>query len=142
MTVDDTPLVDVVTKHSPRPVAETVERFCALLDAKGLKVFAVVDQSLEAARVGLSLRKTTLVVFGSPAAGTPVMVAAPLAALDLPLKVVVWSDDESHTNVSYVAPAALAARYGLSSDLAANLAGIDALTDALIRPPDEGAGTT
>jgi uncharacterized protein (DUF302 family) len=133
--------VDVVTKHSPRPVTETVERFRALLDAKGLKVFAVVDQSLEAARVGLSLRETTLVVFGSSAAGTPVMVAAPLAALDLPLKIVVWSDDESQTNVSYVSPAALAARYGLSSALATNLAGIDALTDALVVPPEDGAGT-
>jgi len=72
-------------------------------------------------------------MFGSPAAGTPVMAAAPLAALDLPLKVLVWAD-EGQTKVSYDAPAALAARHHLGADLAANLAGIDALTDALVAP--------
>ena len=72
-------------------------------------------------------------LFGSPAAGTPVMAAAPLAALDLPLKVLVWAD-EGQTRVSYYSPAAIAARYQLSADLAGNLAGIDALADALVAP--------
>jgi uncharacterized protein (DUF302 family) len=71
------------------------------------------------------------VIFGSPAAGTPVMVAAPLAALDLPLKVLVW-DDDGQTTVSYYSPDALAARHHLGADLAANLAAVNALTDALI----------
>jgi uncharacterized protein (DUF302 family) len=102
-----------------------------IISAKGLKVFAVIDQSAEARQVGLSLRETTLVIFGSPAAGTPVMAAAPLAALDLPLKVLVWAD-EDQTKVSYYAPASLAARHHLDADLAGNLAGINALTDALV----------
>jgi uncharacterized protein (DUF302 family) len=121
----------IVTKLSGLPVAETVARFTALIDAKGLRLFAVIDQRAEARQAGLDLRETTLVIFGSPAAGTPVMVAAPLAALDLPLKVLVW-DDDGQTKVSYYAPGALAARYHLGADLAANLAGINALTDALV----------
>jgi uncharacterized protein (DUF302 family) len=123
----------VVTKLSPRPVAATVSRLTSLLAAKGLKLFAVIDQRAEASQVGLHLRDTTLVLFGSPAAGTPVMEAVPLAALDLPLKVLIWAD-EGQTKVSYDAPAALAARRHLSADLAARLAGIDPLTDALIAP--------
>jgi len=121
----------VVTKLSPRPVADTVSKLAGMINAKGMKLFAAIDQSAEARQVGLSLRETVLVLFGSPAAGTPVMAAAPLAALDLPLKVLVW-DDEGQTKVSYYAPAALAARHHLGPDLAGNLAGINALTDALV----------
>ena len=124
---------ETTTKVSPRSVTDTVSRLTGILSAKGMKVFAVIDQSAEASQVGMRLRETTLVLFGSPAAGTPVMVAAPLAALDLPLKVLVWADD-GQTKVTYYAPAALAARYELSADLAAKLAGIDPLTDALIAP--------
>jgi len=122
---------DVVTKLSQHSVADTVAKFTGILNAKGLKVFAVIDQSAEASQVGLLLRETTLVIFGSPAAGTPVMVASPLSALDLPLKVLVWADGEQ-TKVSYYNPAALAARHQLGDDLAGNLAGINALTDALV----------
>jgi uncharacterized protein (DUF302 family) len=75
-----------------------------------------------------------VVLFGSPAAGTPVMVASALAALDLPLKVLVW-DDEGQTKVSYIDPAALAARYGFAPELAGRLAGIHAITDALVEAP-------
>ena len=123
----------VVTKVSPRSVADTVSRLTDLLGSKGLKVFAVIDQTAAARDVGLDLRPTTLVLFGSPAAGTPVMVAAPLSALDLPLKVLIW-DEHGQTNVTYYAPDALAARHHLSPELAARLAGIDPLTDALIAP--------
>jgi uncharacterized protein (DUF302 family) len=121
----------VVTKASPWSVAETVARLQAAVLAKGMKVFAVIDHSGEAQAAGLELRDTKLVVFGSPQAGTPVMVAAPLAALDLPLKVLVW-DDAGATKVSYTAPRALAARDGLSDALAGRLAGIDLLTDAVV----------
>jgi uncharacterized protein (DUF302 family) len=123
----------VVTKLSPRPVADTSARLVDMLGAKGVKLFAVIDQSAEARQAGLRLRDTTLVIFGSPAAGTPVMAASPLAALDLPLKVLVW-DDAGQTKVSYYAPAELAARHRLGPDLAGHLAAIDALTDALIAP--------
>jgi uncharacterized protein (DUF302 family) len=121
----------ITSKTSPRSVAETVSRLTGILAAKGMKVFAVIDQSAEASQVGQQLRETTLVIFGSPAAGTPVMAAAPLAALDLPLKVLIW-DDGGQTKVTYYSPAAIAERYGLSEELAARLAGIDPLTDALI----------
>ena len=125
--------MQITTKVSPRSVTETVSRLTGILAAKGLKVFAVIDQSAEASQVGQKLRETTLVVFGNPAAGTPVMVAAPLAALDLPLKVLIW-DDGGQTKVTYYGPAALAARYDLNADLTAKLAAIDPLTDALVAP--------
>src|ERR1700691_5582118 len=123
----------VTTKVSPRSVTATVSRLTGIMAAKGMKVFAVIDQSAEAREAGLQLRETTLVIFGNPAAGTPVMDAAPLAALDLPLKILIWADG-SRTNVTYYSPAAIAARSGLSAELAANLAGIDPLTDALVAP--------
>ena len=122
---------DIVMKISQRSVSETVDRLTDMVNAKGMRLFATIDQSAEAREVGLDLRPTVLVLFGSPAAGTPVMAAAPLSALDLPLKVLIWSDGE-HTNVSYLAPGALARRYGLSADLSASFAGIDPLTDALV----------
>jgi uncharacterized protein (DUF302 family) len=123
----------ITSKRSPRPVADTVSRLVEMVGAKGMKVFAVIDQAAEARRVGQSLRETVLVIFGSPAAGTPVMVASPLSALDLPLKVLVW-DDAGQTTVTYYAPGSLAERHHLSADLARNLAGIDPLTDALVAP--------
>jgi uncharacterized protein (DUF302 family) len=121
----------VVTKLSPRSVPETVARLVAMVQARGMKVFAVIDHSGEATRVGLDLRDTRVVIFGSPQAGTPVMAAAPLAALDLPLRVLVWADGEE-TKLSYTSPAHLAARFALSEPLASRLAGIDALTDAVV----------
>ncbi|HEY4929607.1 MAG TPA: DUF302 domain-containing protein [Acidimicrobiales bacterium] len=124
---------DVVDKRSPRTVAETVSRLTEIVTARGMRLFAVIDQSDEARRVGLDLRETVLVLFGSPVAGTPVMAAAPHAALDLPLKVLIWADGDS-TTVSYASPTELAARHHLTADLAAKLAGIDALTDALVAP--------
>jgi uncharacterized protein (DUF302 family) len=123
----------IVTKLSHLPVAGTVAKLTDMVSAKGMRLFAVIDQRAEAQKAGLDLRETTLVIFGSPVAGTPVMAASPLSALDLPLKVLVW-DDQGQTKVSYVAPDALAARYHLGADLAGNLAGINALTDALVAP--------
>jgi uncharacterized protein (DUF302 family) len=123
----------VVVKASPRSVPETVERLSELVAAKGMKLFAVVDHSGEAEAAGLKLRETEVVMFGSPLAGTPVMHAAPLAALDLPLKVLVF-DDRGQTRIAYTDPEALAARYGFSAELAGRLAGIHALIDAVITP--------
>ena len=122
---------DVVTKLSPQSVHETAAKLTAIISAKGMKLFAVIDQAAEARQVGLTLRETILVIFGSPKAGTPVMAASPLSALDLPLKVLIWADG-AQTKVSYYAPAAVAASHHLTADLAANLSGINALTDALV----------
>jgi len=121
----------VVSKTSLRSVADTVSALENMIAAKGMELFAVIDQTAAASKAGLTLRDTVLVVFGNPAAGTIVMQAAPLAALDLPLKVLIW-DDNGQTKVTYYAPAALAARHELNSDLEAKLAGIDPLTDALV----------
>jgi uncharacterized protein (DUF302 family) len=122
---------DVVTKLSSQSVHDTAAKLTAMISAKGMKLFAVIDQAAEARQAGLTLRETTLVIFGSPQAGTPVMAASPLSALDLPLKVLIWAD-EGQTKVSYYAPAALAASHRLTADVAVNLSGINALTDALV----------
>jgi uncharacterized protein (DUF302 family) len=121
----------VITKLSPRPVASTVSRLTGILAARGMKIFAIVDQSQQASEGGLRLRETTLVMFGDPAACTAVMEAAPLAALDLPLKILIWADG-SRTNVTYYSAVAIAERHGVPPELAANLDGLDPLTDALI----------
>jgi uncharacterized protein (DUF302 family) len=112
-------------------MADTVARLSAVVAARGMKVFAVIDHSGEAADLGLDLRDTKLFIFGSPSAATPVIAAAPLAALDLPLRVVVW-EDGYRTKVSYPAPAAVARRFGLDGELAAVFTSIDALTGAVI----------
>ena len=121
----------VVTKRSPWSMADTLARLSAVVAARGMEMFAVIDHSGKARDAGFDLRDTKLVIFGSPSATTPVIEAAPLAALDLPLRVVVW-EDGYQTLVSYPAPAAVARRYGLDGDLADVLATIDALISAVI----------
>ena len=130
---ENTTETDVVTKLCHLSVTETISKLTGMIAVKGMKLFAVIDQAAEARQVGLMLRETVLVIFGSPAAGTAVMAASPLSALDLPLKALIWSD-EGQTKVSYYDPAALAARHHLSPELAGNLAGINNLTDALVAP--------
>ena len=121
----------VVNKVGHATVAETVARIIAELEAGGMKLFTTIDHSGEARAAGLELRETKLVIFGNPRTGTPIMQAAPLAGLDLPLKVLVRAD-AGRTCVSYTALAELAARYQLSEELAAGLAAIDAITDAAV----------
>jgi len=112
-------------------MTDTVARLSAVVAARGMEVFAVIDHRANAREVGLDLRDTKLVIFGSASAATRVIEAAPLAALDLPLRVVVW-EDGYQTLVSYPAPAAVVRRYGLDGHLADALASIDALTSAVI----------
>jgi uncharacterized protein (DUF302 family) len=121
----------VVTKLSPWSMADTLTRLSAVAAARGMEVFAVIDHSGKARNVGLNLRDTKLVIFGSPSAATPAIEAAPLAALDLPLRIVVW-EDGYQTKVSYAAPAAVARRYGLDGGLADAFAGIEAVISAVI----------
>jgi pimeloyl-ACP methyl ester carboxylesterase/uncharacterized protein (DUF302 family) len=125
------PHPDYTTKNSPWPVAATVERLTGLIAERGMTIFATIDQRTAARSAGLELRETILIIFGNPAAGTPVMDAQPLAALDLPLKLLIW-DDDGHTRVTYLSPAVLAARYGLAESLAAPLAGIERLVDTAL----------
>lgn len=121
----------VVTKVSPWSMADTVARLSAVAAARGLKVFAAIDHGDEARRVGLALRDTKLFIIGSPSVSTPVIEAAPLAALDVPLRVVIWEDGHQ-TKVSYPSPAEVARRYGLDADLAATLDAIEAWTMAVV----------
>jgi uncharacterized protein (DUF302 family) len=121
----------LIVKISPWSVTDTLTRLLGILDARGLKTFAVIDHSGGARDVGLALPDTKVVMFGNAQAGTPVMEAAPLAALDLPLKILLWDDGE-RTQVCYTNPAALARRYGFSEELAQRLGGIHTVTDVLI----------
>ena len=123
--------LEIVSRPSPLSVDDTVQRITDVLATRGLRLFAVIDHSGEARAAGLELRDTKVVIFGNPEGGTPVMQVAPLAAIDLPLKLLVWADGDQ-TKVSYTDPAALAARYGLSDELAAPLGGVVAIADAAI----------
>lgn len=122
---------DFTTKDSPFPVVQTVGRLINLMTQRGITIFATIDQRAAARSAGLELRETILIIFGNPVAGTPVMDAVPLVALDLPQKLLVW-DDDGQTRVSYLRPAALATRYALPPTLAAPFAGIDQLTETAL----------
>jgi uncharacterized protein (DUF302 family) len=117
-------LLRVASKYS---VDETVRRLESVLGERGLQVFALVDHSGEAEKVGLKMRPTKLVIFGSPKAGTPVMVAAPSVAIDLPLKILVAEDVEGKVWVSYNSPEYLQQRHGVPEGLIKNIAGAGAL---------------
>ncbi|NUR96339.1 MAG: DUF302 domain-containing protein [Kribbellaceae bacterium] len=121
---------EVIIKTAPGSVAEVTARFHALLAAKNIRVFATIDQTEAARSAGLTLRDTTLVIFGNPAAGTPIMKAEPLAALDLPLKLLIW-DDNGTTRLSYNSPETIAHRHNLPPDSVTALNAIHQLTDAL-----------
>ena len=119
---DSVPPDGVVSKRSPFSVDETVSRLTEVIEAAGAKVFAVIDQAAEARKVGLSLRDTQLVIFGNPVAGTPIMAAVPLAALDLPLKILVSADDSGRVWMTYLDRNWLTSRYDLSYQLSSSLA--------------------
>jgi uncharacterized protein (DUF302 family) len=114
-------------------VDQTVDRLKSLLAAKGVTLFALVDHSGEAAKVGLNLRPTTLLIFGSPRAGTPLMAAAPTIGIDLPLKVLVWQADDGGVWIGYNDAEYIAARHGLPRTLVPALAGVQALVTAAAR---------
>src|ERR671912_2139020 len=133
MPQDEADHQGITTKDSPYPsVSETLERLEEAVREKGLQTFAIVDHSGEAERVGLQMQETKLLIFGSPKAGTPLMVSSPLLALDLPLKALVW-EDRGQVRVSYNATTYLARRHDLPSELVKNIAGIDALIDVALR---------
>ena len=121
----------IVTRQSRHSVDQTVERLETLLRAKGVTLFAVVDHSGEAAKVGMRLRPTRLLIFGNPKAGTPLMLAAPSVAIDLPLKILVWEDAEGKVWLGYNSPAYLQRRHGLPDSLLANIAVVESLANAV-----------
>jgi uncharacterized protein (DUF302 family) len=123
---------DVVSKPSKASVIDTLARLEAAVLAKGLAVFARIDHQGGARGVGLQMQEAQVLIFGSPKAGTPAMVARPLLALDLPMRALVWSDGMGQVWVSYNAPAYYLHRYGLPDGLEKNFAGIDALVSAVV----------
>jgi uncharacterized protein (DUF302 family) len=120
-------LVDLPSKH---PVDETVEKLKGILQSKGVTLFALIDHSGEAAKAGLKMRPTKLLIFGNPKSGTPVMLAAPSSAIDLPLKVLIWEDAQGKVWVTYNSPTYLQERHDFPPELIQNIAVVEALAKA------------
>jgi len=117
----------IVNKPSKHSVDDTLGKLQNILEAKGIAVFALIDHSGEAAKVGMKMRPTKLLIFGNPKGGTPLMLAAPSIAIDLPLKILIWEDEQEKVWVSYNTPEYLAERHGLPPHLAQNVGFIEAL---------------
>jgi uncharacterized protein (DUF302 family) len=117
----------ITTIPSHQSVDGTVEKLEQILQAKGIKLFALIDHSGEAEKAGLHMRPTKLLIFGNPKAGTPLMIASPSIAIDLPMKILVAEDSQGRVWVSYNDPAYLQARHGLPADLVPNIAVVEAL---------------
>lgn len=122
----------MVHLRSPYSVPETLKRLESLLQAKNLTVFARVDHSGEAEKVGLTMHPTQLILFGSPKAGTPLMVASPTLAIDLPLKALAWQDADGQVWLSYNSADYLKQRHGFPDDLVKNIAGAGALLEKAV----------
>jgi len=120
----DNGIINLPSNHS---VDETIQKLQGILQAKGVTLFALVDHSGEAEKMGMKMRPTKLLIFGSPKAGTPLMLAAPSIAIDLPLKILIWEDSGGKVWVSYNSPAYLQQRHGLPQDLLQNVAVVETL---------------
>jgi uncharacterized protein (DUF302 family) len=121
-------LVDLPSNHS---VEKTLDRLRRILGAKNITLFAVVDHSGEASKAGIEMLPTKLVIFGNPKAGTPVMIASPSSAIDLPLKILIWEDDRGKVWITYNSPAYLQQRHNIPQNVLPNITVIDALAAAV-----------
>ena len=117
----------VVNKPSSHSVEQTVDKLKSILQAKGVTLFALIDHSGEAEKVGMKMLPTKLLIFGNPKSGTPLMLASPSIALDLPLKILVWQDNQGKVWLSYNSPEYLKERYGFPEDLLPNISAVEAL---------------
>ena len=117
----------IVTLPCRQSVDQTVAKVEAVLQARGVKLFALIDHSGEAEKAGLRMPPTKVLIFGNPQAGTPLMLAAPSLAIDLPLKLLVWEDTQGEVWIAYNAPGYLQARHGIPMDLMQNIAIVEAL---------------
>jgi uncharacterized protein (DUF302 family) len=122
----------LISKASKASVEETTERFAVLLRTKGITLFALVDHSGEAEKAGLKMPPTKLLIFGSPKGGTPVMLAVPTIAIDLPLKVLVWEDAGGKAWVSFNDPGYLQNRHHVPGELLKNISVVEGLVDAVV----------
>jgi uncharacterized protein (DUF302 family) len=120
-------IVEIPGHHS---VDKTVENLKSILQAKGIALFALIDHSGEAEKVGIKMLPTKLLIFGNPKAGTPVMLAAPGSAIDLPLKILIWQDTQGKTWISYNSPEYLQERHGFSPQLMENIKAVATLAAA------------
>jgi uncharacterized protein (DUF302 family) len=125
-TAPDNGIIDKPCSHS---VDKTVEKLMNILQVQGVTLFALVDHSGEAEKAGMKMRPTKLLIFGSPKGGTPVMLAAPSSAIDLPLKILVWEDDLGKVWLSYNSPAYLQGRHNIPPELVKNIAVAEALAE-------------
>src|SRR5882762_4989560 len=123
----------IIDKASYHSVEQTVENLKNILQSKGVTLFALVDHSGEAEKAGMKMRPTKLLIFGSPKAGTPLMLAAPSSAIDLPLKILVWEDSQGKVWVSYNSPEYLKERHGLPQELLQNIAVVETLVEDAVR---------
>jgi uncharacterized protein (DUF302 family) len=124
---------DMIHLSSPYSVPETLQRLEALLTSKGLTIFCRIDHSGGAEKAGLKMNPTKLIIFGSPKSGTPLMLAAPTLAIDLPLKALVWQDSAGKVWLSYNSPEYLQARHNVPADLIKNIAGAGPLLAQVVK---------
>ena len=123
---------EITTKHSSQSVAQTVDRLTRLIEDRGFTLFRVIDHSGTAERVGVQMPEMKLIMFGKPAVGASVMLASPLAGLDLPLKVLVWEDGNGAVSVSYNSPAFLAERLHIDGSLRAPFDAVESIVEATL----------
>src|SRR2546423_3044985 len=117
----------IVTRASPFSVKETLERLQAAIHSRNLNLFAHIDHSGEAKRVGLTMQETHVLIFGNPKGGTPLMIASPVLALDLPLKVLIWQSEDNRVWVSTTSVVCLRDRYAIPQELVGSIAVVDAI---------------
>jgi uncharacterized protein (DUF302 family) len=122
----------IISKPSKYSVPETLHRLETILTSKGIKIFTLIDHSGEAEKAGLKMPPTQLLIFGNPKGGTPVMLAAPTSAIDLPMKALAWQDASGQVWLSYNDAAYLQHRFGLSDDVMKPLAGLGALIEQAV----------
>jgi uncharacterized protein (DUF302 family) len=130
MTTTGNGIVDTPSSHS---VEQTVDRLKNILQAKGISLFALVHHSGEAEKVGLKMRPTKLLIFGNPKGGTPVMLATPSVAIDLPLKILVWEDAEGKAWASYNSAEYLQQRHNIPDALLPNISGVRAIVEEAVQ---------
>ena len=129
----------VVTLRTQQPVEEVLHKLEMILAAKGIKLFAVIDHSGEAQKAGLEMRPTKLAIFGNPKAGTPLMLASPTIAIDLPLKILIWESADGEVRVSYDSPGYLQARHNVPAELISNIAAVEVLAKEIAGSAKRGA---
>lgn len=133
MSAEPPAIEGIITKNSPFSVSETIGRLLETIRKHGLNIFAHINHTEGAEKVGLKMQEAHVLLFGNAKSGTPLMVASPLLALDLPLKALVWQSGDGRVWVSYASTAYLAARYSIPQELTRNIAGIDKLVEGALQ---------